>query len=124
MHNETNYDVIYKGIKQYSLNSALILRQKVNLAGVEQLKLLHATKLDIFEKMENENRPNILKAYAKVVEEIEIALQTEWNFAPNINFHEWYKVPKCKCPKMDNHDLRGTDRRVISQLCPIHGKFN
>jgi len=103
------------------INSRL-LDSKNAWGNIENIKTLHLEKLKVFEKMEKTNNKKELKKYAEKIEQIEFSLQTEWGFPLNKNFHTWYNVPKCTCPKMDNEDNRGTDYRIISEDCPVHGK--
>lgn len=112
--------VVYNGKVQYFLNSALIKRQCVTDEEVQKIKQLHAQKLEFFDKMTLEESTGILQAYAQVIEQIEFELQKQWHFTQDVNYHEWYLVPKCTCPKMDNQQMRGTSYKVINNQCPIH----
>lgn len=114
-------DIIYKGQFKGSLNEALIKRNNVAPEKVEKIKKLHLKKWEIFEEMENETSPELLKSYSKLVETIEYELQGLWGFPKNKNFHAWYMVPHCKCPKTDNQERTGTPYQVFNQHCIIHG---
>lgn len=105
----------------YRLNSNLIMNKGLTTDEVFELISLHQQKLQIFDAMEKTNHPAKLKELAAQVTEIEFAMQKAWHFTQDANFHEWYRVPKCLCPKMDNVDARGTSFRVTTQNCPIHG---
>ena len=117
-----NLDVFYKGKFKYTLNSALVQRNSVTSEKVEKIKKLHVKKLEIFEEMEKEESKEMLKAYANLIETIEYELQTLWGFNKDRTMHEWYNVPKCRCPKSDNSSRQGTTYKVIIPNCPIHGK--
>jgi hypothetical protein len=106
----------------YDLNAALVLKQGLDIDELRQLKRLHRSKIELFEQMKNTDDRADLKILAHDVENIEFAMQKAWHFDEDRNFHEWYKVPKCTCPKMDNADWRGTDHRIIVMDCPVHGK--
>jgi len=114
--------VVYNGKPIYNLNSSLILRQGVDASELRHLKFLHAEKLKYFDLMKETDEKEKLKEYAHEVECIEFEMQKAWHFTQDRNFHEWYKVPKCTCPKMDNADNRGTNRRIIVMDCPVHGE--
>lgn len=105
----------------YNLNSNLVLKQGISASDLRNLKLLHREKLEYFEKMRATDDPKQLKEFAHEVECIEFEMQKAWNFAQDRSFHEWYRVPKCTCPKMDNADSRGFDQRIINLDCPVHG---
>jgi hypothetical protein len=56
------------------------------------------------------------------VADIEFKMQELWGFEQSSKFHRfWLDIPGCICPRMDNRDLYGTHKRVISSSCPIHG---
>ena len=113
--------VTYNGKDAYHLNSSLILKQGLDVSELRQLKALHAEKLKYFDMMRGTDDREKLREYAHEVECIEFEMQKAWHFPQDRNFHEWYRVPKCTCPNMDNADWRGTDRRIISLDCSVHG---
>lgn len=121
---KNNLNIVYKGEIKYSLNSNLIRKQKLSSDNIENIKSLHVKKLEIFDKMNETENHNVLKELAMEVEIIELKLQTLWGFTENRNMHEWYNVPKCSCPKLDNMENRGTEFRIINEACPVHGKQN
>ena len=113
--------VTYNGKPVYNLNSSLVLKQGLDVSELRNLKALHAEKLKYFDLMRETDYKHKLKEYAHEIECIEFEMQKAWHFPQDRNFHEWYRVPKCTCPNMDNADWRGTDRRIISLDCPLHG---
>jgi hydroxymethylpyrimidine pyrophosphatase-like HAD family hydrolase len=114
--------VTYNGKGAYHLNSSLILKQGLDVSELRNLKALHAEKLKYFDLMRETDDREKLREYAHEVECIEFEMQKAWHFTQDRNFHEWYKVPKCTCPKMDNADNRGSNRRIIVMDCPVHGE--
>lgn len=114
--------VIYNGEPVYNLNSSLVLKQGLDVSELRNLKALHAEKLKYFDLMRETDYKHKLKEYAHEIECIEFEMQKAWHFTQDRNFHEWYKVPKCTCPKMDNADNRGSNRRIIVMDCPVHGE--
>ena len=114
--------VVYNGASVYNLNASLVLKQGLDVSELRNLKSLHAEKLKYFDLMRATDEKAKLKEYAHEVECIEFEMQKSWRFTQDRNYHEWYRVPKCTCPNMDNADWRGTDRRIISMDCPVHGE--
>ena len=114
--------VTYNGKPVYNLNSSLVLKQGLDVSELRNLKALHAEKLKYFDLMRETDYKHKLKEYAHEIECIEFEMQKAWHFTQDRNFHEWYKVPKCTCPKMDNADNRGSNRRIIVMDCPVHGE--
>lgn len=114
------YTVYYKGQPKSQINPNLIKRQGVDDVGLDIIKALHAQKYSLFERMEETEDPIKLKELAQKVESVEFKLQREWKFPISKNYHRWFEVPRCQCPKSDNVDYLGTGYRVISATCPIH----
>jgi len=115
--------VKYKGKPVSVLNPRLIERQNIDKETLKELKLTHEDRARIFESMENTDDPAELKMYAEQFEALEFEQQRLWGFPQDRNFHCWYDVPKCACPKLDNADNRGTKYRIIRGECPIHGNL-
>jgi len=104
-----------------SLNSMLVRKQKLIGLEIELLKISHITRYYLFGMMELTEDPELLRQYAAKFEELEYLQQTLWRFEPNKDYHRWYDVPKCTCPKQDNDDLFGCKQRIIDLKCIIHG---
>ncbi len=110
------------GGKKHSLNSRLVERQKLTQKKVDKIISLHKEKHELFVKMESAIEKETLKHLAEEVTKVELKLQKAWGFPEDENFHYWYDVPQCSCPKMDNRDNWGTKYRIIASECPVHGK--
>lgn len=101
-----------------------MLAQQRGLSGdqIHAIKEYHLERADIFKQMEGTDDVDTLKAFARKIEDIEYALQSLWTFDLNPGFHEWFRVPKCTCPKMDNAERRSVPTtQIITLSCPIHG---
>lgn len=103
------------------LNERLIIQQKLSEGEVEQILLLHEYRLTLCAKMEAlpSDNPKI-KAYAQELEQLEFLLQDAWKFPRNANFHRFWEMPHCTCPKMDNDDVYPSGYYVRNLSCPIH----
>lgn len=114
--------VVYHNKKPvYQLNEKLAQKQGCTDQEIINLVNLHQYKLSVFDLMEATDDVAELRRLADIVKSIEFELQKNWHFPQNADFHEWYRVPKCTCPVMDNADLRGTKYRIYAPNCPIHG---
>jgi hypothetical protein len=103
------------------VSPSLIISRKLESDMVASIRQLHIDRDVIFSHMRESDDPSTLKELARQVEAIEFELQANWGFDVNASFHEWYDVPKCRCPKLDNRERRGTGYSVIATDCPIHG---
>lgn len=121
---EDKYIVTYNGKPVSRLNERLAKKQGVTDEQLTQLRLLHEVKHEVFRLMTLTSDPEQLKNGANLVEQLEFALQRNWNFPEDRGMHEWYDVPGCTCPKMDNADNRypGSEMRIHMMDCPIHGE--
>ena len=110
------------------LNERLVEQQELNEDDVRLIKEIHEERENVFVLMEacdpdTEAGRAMLSGYASEVERIEFRLQAAWKFEQNKLYHSWwYRVPHCGCPKMDNSEMVGADRRIHVANCPIHGQ--
>lgn len=105
------------------LNDRLVKNQNVSQSDQDVIHRLHELKHYVFQFMEDTDDVDKLKEFAQIVETIEYKLQKHWGFKIDRNYHDWFTVPKCSCPKMDNMDAKGTPYRTISGSCKIHAIY-
>jgi hypothetical protein len=103
-----------------ALNASLVIRQGLDQERVDTILDLHEEKIGVFKMMEDTDDAHQLQGYAKVVTDIEFRLQEAWGFPKDKTFHDWFVVPGCTCPILDNYDRKGTPYGVINGTCPIH----
>jgi len=101
--------------------SPMLLNQKKAWHNLDKIKELHIERLSIYDDMILCTDNIKLKELANDVTKTEFKLQKLWGFPQDENFHRWFDVPKCTCPKMDNAERLGTEYRIINEDCPIHG---
>lgn len=104
----------------FMLNENLMIRQNV-LHNLEDIKMVHQTKLEIYEMIRYETDHKLLKEYARDLTLCEFELQKLWGFPEDINFHRFWQTPKCECPKVDNEEAYGTKYSIRTLNCPLHG---
>ena len=51
----------------------------------------------------------------------EFYLQSLWGFPLDANYHMFWNLPGCTCPKIDNYDSWGTVYHIVASDCPLHG---
>jgi len=90
-------------------------------SNLEEIKAKFIIKYKLFTKMDETDNSNELKALAEEVKQNEFSIQELFNFPRNFDFHRWWEVPKCLCPKMDNQDCWGTKYNYHNTNCPVHG---
>jgi len=61
--------------------------------------------------------------YREAWEENEYQLQSLWGFPQDSNYHMFWEMAGCTCPKLDNRDLQGHPYHIYNGSCPIHGRF-
>jgi hypothetical protein len=106
-------------IPQVELNPRLIQRQGLGEAEVQHLQSLHEARQEIEEAMENAAEGN-LPALAKEWEANQFALQRGWRFPENALYHQWWEVPRCTCPKLDNRVRYPNGPYIHDTGCPVH----
>jgi len=103
------------------LNLNLINKQKINDEDVKLIHKLHIIKNCYLSFIESSNSKEDIRRFAKFITVIEFRLQNLWKFKEDINYHRFWNLPKCSCPKMDNMDDYGSGFRHINLNCIIHG---
>ena len=106
------------------LNEALLKSQKVSDVQKENIISLHKELRKLFDRVQQMSEKEVeALAYSirTQVEDIEFKLQENWGFEVSSDYHQyWFYIPHCNCPKMDNRELFGVDRRIYNCSCPIH----
>lgn len=62
--------------------------------------------------------------YKEEWEDNEYNLQKLWGFPLDLNYHMFWTMEGCTCPKIDNRDSWGTMFHYYNMDCPIHGAKN
>ena len=112
--------VYYEGNPALRLNKNLILRQGLTEGEVEKIKELHVCRL-ILEWEIATNKDADFESLIRDWHEVQFKLQEAWKFPLDKNYHRFWDIPTCKCPKMDNDDAYPTGYYVYSADCPLHG---
>ena len=115
-----NIRIEYKG-KQIVLNAALIRKQNLSVDDVEKIKQLHLERMKIEYRIEKSSDKLILKELSKKWTENQFLLQDAWGFKRDQNYHKFWEVPKCSCPKLDNLDLYPSAYYWRDVNCVLHG---
>ncbi len=105
------------------LNSRLISNQRLTIEDVDKLGKLHLIRNCYTSLMQSEGDPTNLRYLASIVTQIDFQLQKIWKFKLDENYHKFWELPGCQCPKLDNMDMYGTCHRYTNPNCPIHGKI-
>lgn len=103
------------------LNKGFIEKQNLSEKDKEKLSELYQKKKAVYELMENESLPELLRSYNRSVEIINFEIQKTLHITLNKDFHDWYLVPHCQCPKKENERNTGKPERIYVSYCPIHG---
>ena len=103
------------------LNRVLVEKQDISEEAQRKIIRSHVALNKVYDQMSLTANPEKLRRLAKRVTRIEFIQQDLWKFGRDENFHNWYEVPGCKCPKMDNRERKGTKYGIVNCGCPIHG---
>ena len=109
----------------YYLNQHLVRQMGITEAGLEEFKCLHQKRVALLRQMEETPAEYtvMLHAFAEALTQIEYETQDAWGFARDKNFHRFWEVPRCCCPRMDNEDAYPTGYYVVNKSCPVHGGY-
>lgn len=99
------------------LNPFLVEQQKLTKRDVKKIFKLHQEKSLVFDEMETSDDLRLVEE----VKQLEFKLQDAWKFPRDKNWHRWFEVPRCTCPKMDNIDMLGCNLISMNMSCIWHG---
>ena len=120
---KNNKKLIAKHGKYAVMINERLLNAKNAWNNLDKIKKLHVEKFKVFKKMEKTNDVEKIKQFVKDIENLEFQLQLAWGFPQDRNYHTWYNIPRCTCPKIDNREKCGTEFRIVDGNCPIHGRI-
>lgn len=103
------------------INYHLAIRQKLTKEEVQQLVESHQFKDALYDKMCSTEDVSKLKDLAADVENLLFKQQKLWHFPQDSNFHAFWEMPKCSCPKIDNNERIGTPYTIKAKNCILHG---
>lgn len=118
---ETLNRVVHFKSDTIELNLELIQSNDLTKQQIENILELHRERMELFySQSEFDNRIK-LNIFNDLVEKIEFALQKEWGFDINRDYHTWwFQVPNCTCSKHINMATFGKPERFVNDCCPIH----
>ena len=103
------------------INMKLAKARNLSEQDILDIKVLHEGREYIEAVMRLVDSPATLQALFKAWTDNEYALQEKWGFARDANYHKWWYVPKCSCPKLDNDDAYPLGYYAVNMDCPVHG---
>jgi hypothetical protein len=116
----------------HAINHYIVNRQNISDEILEEIKHLHIVRDDINKSLlaiiedtsTSVNFKGLIKSLLSRWSDNEFKLQELWGFPADVNFHRFWDIPGCKCPKMDNDERVGVDQKIITSTCPYHGNKN
>jgi len=109
-------------IVEYNIYSINVNFDIVEESKHDILRELYISMFKIFEELEYIISPQRTLLLSIDLENIEYKMQDIFGFPHNRNYHRyWLKIPTCNCPKLDNSEYYGTQFRLTTNDCPIHG---
>ena len=122
-----NYYIVDFGDGEKAMiNPHLVEEQELTDEDIEEIRafwnIRHSIEKDM-ESLDPQHKGNKveLKKLLKVWTENEFNLQEAWKFDKNADYHKWWHLPHCTCPKMDNDDNYPTGLYYMMGDCPYHG---
>lgn len=116
--------IYHKNEVNTHLNINLVRGMTLSQKEVDEIRSLHKLRLIVEDRLEEVVDKDTIELLMRFWRKIQFDLQKAWGFPEDSRFHREYDIPCCKCPKMDNDDLIGTDVRVYNKDCKLHGQFD
>jgi len=107
------------------INKKLAEKQKLSDSEVANVEFYQEYRESLVRTMRTldpaiEYEATLLRELSELWRKNEFRLQYFWKFEENSAYHREFNLPHCTCPHMDNEELVGTNRRIISEDCPYH----
>ena len=106
------------------LNKTLIIKQDLSSEQIERIIELQISKHYIYKQMQEasiSSENGKLKELAGQATDIELSLQTAWNFKQDVTYHRFWEMPGCQCLVFQNIEKWPSDSYDHLSTCPIHG---
>jgi hypothetical protein len=104
------------------LNQHLVKKQGLTSADETRILKLHAEREFIEDELYK--TPRGTTQLYKLLNDWTVnqfALQRAWKFPENADYHRWWWIKGCTCPKIDNDDNYPYGYYVRVQDCKYHG---
>lgn len=72
------------------------------------------------EESREEAKKWMIDLQLEILEDIEFKLQILWGFPEDRNYHRFWDIQSCTCPKIDNEDNYPEGPYTYSGGCPVH----
>jgi hypothetical protein len=90
---------------------------------VSLIKKYHKVEIDLDNELSKETDSNEIKLLIFQWHVIQLKLQELWGFEMDKNYHKFWNLTACTCPKIDNEDRHPSGYYVYSGDCSLHGDF-
>jgi hypothetical protein len=114
------YKVFFQGYSIHTISPELVLKQNINDEQLFSLKEIHIKKYLIAKQIEFSNKIKEQKELAKKFHIVEFELQRAYGYKEDAEFHKFWELPKCICPKKYNDNLIGKKGKIKDPHCHIH----
>lgn len=117
-------DMAFRLSVRNQLNETLIIKQDLSAEQIERIIELQISKHYIYKQMQEASiacENGLLKELAGQATEVELSLQTAWNFKQDTAYHRFWEMPGCQCLVFQNIEKFGTGEYQYLSTCPIHG---
>jgi hypothetical protein len=104
------------------LNEELVIIRGLDKDDVAKIVKIHEKRWEKIELMKTLDATDKreLHALRDEITDLDFQLQDLWKFERNINFHNFFDLPHCTCPKMDNRGRLGSPYKFYAEDCPLH----
>jgi hypothetical protein len=122
MKKQAHDTITYKG-RKIILNRRLIIQKCVHDETLNEIIKCHKLLIDIDIKLQSTNDKPEINSLLIDWHGVQFILQELCGFKQDINYHEFWRLTACTCPKMDNEDRYPSGYYVYSGDCSLHGDF-
>lgn len=112
--------------KNVVLNECMIEKQGLSEDEIRVIQELHLERLILISTMEDciQSDKDKLRELADKITDLDFQLQDAWHFPKSSDWHKFWELPYCSCPKLDNEETYGFKYNYKSDSCILHGAWN
>ena len=116
--NMTQYPVVFNGVTHTYINPYLVKKQNLSKNQVDKIIQLHIQRIALEEGFNVSHYDG--QKYFDAWTQNQNELQEAWGFDVNQNYHRFWSMKGCSCPRIDNEDAYPTGYYVFSGGCDVH----
>lgn len=121
MHTQSKFSVFVNGVLKTSINPNFVRRQNISDETLKKIVDLHVQRILLEESFVSPTNTMTGEEYHEQWTKNQCDLQNLWGFGVDYNYHMFWRMSGCDCPKLDNQDNYPSGPYYFNSSCKVHG---